>query len=135
MFYETSLTIPKNTPESAPVVDTIPVHPGVVKRVEVLFPDGCVGLVHVRILYYERQLWPANPDSSFKGDGDKIAFDEDLELTGAPFEFTVEGWNMDDTYQHTPIVRLSVIPFERDLGKIIQSALFGGSAPVSYTEG
>jgi hypothetical protein len=135
MFYELSLTLPANTPESAPVTDTIPVHPGVVKRVEVLFPDGCVGLVHVRLYYYERQLWPSNPDSSFAGDGDKIAFDEDLELTGAPFVFGVEGWNLDDTYQHTPIIRISVIPFERDLGKIIQDAFLGPTGPITPAGG
>jgi len=133
MIYELRLNIPKNIPADDPVSDVLPVHPGTLKRVEVVFPAGCVGLVHLRIFYWERQLFPSNPDSDFSGDDAHLEFDEDLDLTGAPFEFRAEGWNLDDTYEHTPIVRMLIVPFERDVRRLLAGLAVGPSGPaVSY---
>src|SRR5574341_393433 len=115
MIYETRLTIPKNTPATSPQTAVIPVHPGIVKRLEIVFPAGCVGLVHLQVFYWEHQIWPSNPDADFSGDDAHLEFEEDLEIVDLPFEFRVEGWNLDDTYEHTPIVRVLIIPFERDI--------------------
>lgn len=120
MIYEKSLTIPKNTPQTALVETTIYVHPGVLQRVSIYFPPGPSGLAHVSLWYWERQLAPANPDSDFIGDDLLIDLPEDLEIVDPPFEFRVRGWNEDDTYPHTPVVRLQVIPFDRS-----QTALLG----------
>jgi hypothetical protein len=135
MYYEKSLTIPKNTPSSAPVSAAIPVHPGVLKEVEVIFPPGPAGLAHVIIYYWGHQVFPSNPDSSFAGDDIKIEFNEEWDLPGVPFEFVVYGWNSDDTYPHTVTVRLGILPHDKDLLKIIAPAAVGARGPLTFTEG
>lgn len=135
MIYETRLTIPKNTPAAAPESAVMPVHPGLLKRVEIVFPAGCVGLVHLRIFYWEHQIYPSNPDSDFSGDDAHLEFDEDMELTGLPFEFRIEGWNLDDTYEHTPIVRMLILPFDRDIRNLFAVFATGPTGPVSSVGG
>lgn len=135
MIYEAALPIPKLTPRSTPVSVDIPVHPGVLRHVEVFFPAGCSGLAHVVIWYWERQVFPGNPDGYFTGDGLSLVFDEDMEVTGVPYVFRAYGWNDDDTYQHTPIIRLQVIPDERDLVNLFKLFALGPSGPVTPAEG
>jgi hypothetical protein len=125
MNYEQRLTIPKNTPRSAPAETTLYAHPGVLQRVSVYFPPGPSGLAHVSIWYWERQLWPANPDSDFIGDDLLIDLPEDLELVDPPFEFVIRGWNEDDTYPHTPIVRLQIVPFDRSQTALLEMLVAG----------
>jgi hypothetical protein len=119
MFYETSLIIPPNTLSTAQATIDLPVHAGNVNRVEVRFPSRTGGLAHLRILYWQRQIWPSNPNSFFTDDGHAITFDEDLDLVDPPYVFTLSGWNEDDTFPHAPIVRIGILPFDRT-----QAALF-----------
>lgn len=115
MIYEKRLTIPKNTLASAQVSTTFPIHPGVIHQVSVFFPPGTAALAHLTIWLWQRQLWPANPDGDFTGDGELLTFPENLEIVDPPFELTLQGYNLDDTYPHTPIVRVQIDPFEKDL--------------------
>ncbi len=108
MIYEKRLTIPKLTLQSAPVSETVEIHPGIVKQVEVYFPPGCAALAHIQIFYWGRQFWPTNPNSDFTGDGTLLSFPEDLVITDPPFELEIKGWNDDDTYSHTPIIRFQM---------------------------
>jgi hypothetical protein len=135
MFYESSLTIPKNTPRETPVIGTFPIHPGVVTFAEVFFPPGCAGLAHVQIWLWERQLWPSNPDSYFTGDGTSISFTEDLEVVDPPFELEIAGWNDDDTYPHTPIVRVQITPSDLVLRNAIARLGLGPTGPAILSEG
>ena len=107
MQYEQSILIPKNTPIETPVLADLQVHSGNLTHVEVYFPPRCAGLAHLRIFYWERQIYPSNPDSYFTADGYPIAWSEDLDLVDPPFRFSLRGWNDDDTFPHTPIVRMT----------------------------
>jgi len=111
MIYEKRITIPANTPQTAPTLERFRVHPGTLEQVEIEFPTGCAGLVHVQILYQDVQTWPSSLDQDFSGNGSYLVFKETLEVVKAPFEFTIRGWNEDDTYSHTPIIRLQITPF------------------------
>lgn len=108
MIYEKRLTIAKNTTEAAYASETIEIHPGIVKQVEIYFPPGCAALAHIQIFYWERQFWPTNPNSDFTGDNTLLSFPEDLKIVDPPFELEIRGWNEDDTYPHTPIVRIQM---------------------------
>ena len=132
MIYEKRITIPKNTPAYAPALTTIPIHPGVLQQVQVYFPPGCCALAHVVIKYWERQLFPTNPDSDFTGDDTLIEFSEDLEIVDPPYEFVVLGWNEDDTYSHTIIVRMQIIPHDRSLRNILTRLAIGTTGPIMY---
>jgi hypothetical protein len=135
MIYETRLTIPKNTPRTAMVTADILVNPGTVQLVEVEFPNGCCGLAHVVIYYLERQVWPSNPDSDFHGDGVTLSYPENVQLVDPPFIFTARGWSDDDTYPHTPTVRLAVIPFGGTVQDMLAALLVGPSGPVTVPGG
>ena len=123
MFYDFSFTIPANTPITAQVTRTCLVSPGCVDRVMVIFPTGCAALVHVRILRATHQLWPSNLDGAFASESEFLDFVENYPLDDPPFEFILSGWNEDDTYSHTIIVRFNIILVERDKKKGVADQL------------
>ncbi len=129
MIYEITLTIPPNTAQAAPVTEDIPIHPGLLKQVEIIFPPGPCGLAHVQLYLWERQLYPANPDSDFMGDDVSIVEQEDLEIVDPPFVITALGWNEDDTFPHSPVIRLNVIPKEKDLKTVLLALLPASTGP------
>ncbi len=135
MIYEKAVTIPKNTPEGSPVLEYLDVHPGNLRHVSITFPSGCVGLAHLRILYFEHQVFPSNVDSSFSGDGLQIAFAEDMDLKEPPYSFKLVGWNEDDTYPHTVTVRMQIVPVNKSILSILSSFFVGPSGPVSSSGG
>jgi len=135
MIYETHLTIPKNTPITVPVTASMPVHPGIVKQVSVFFPAGCCGLARVYIKWWERQVWPSNPDSYFMGDGQNLIFPEDIELVDPPFEFVLVGWNLDDTFSHTVTLRIAITPVDTTMTQLLQGLLVGARGAVSEVDG
>jgi len=120
MFYEVQLTIPPGTPAFAPVRETMPVHPGKVHAVEIIFPDGCTWDVAVVIYLWSQQVWPSNPDAAFHGNNERIAFAEDFLLDQKPYEFEVRGWAPDTRYEHTPIVRIGVLSETLDVSDLIK---------------
>jgi len=120
MFYEQRITIPPNTTETSPTTEVLNVHPGILKRVQVRFPPGCCGLAHLQVKYLDRTIYPANINSDISGDGEPIEFEEDIILNDVPFEFTLVGWNEDDTYSHTIIVRMQILSEEQDIATMLK---------------
>jgi hypothetical protein len=108
MLYRASITIPPNTSELSPERKTLKLTRGTVVKMFVVFPPGCCGLAHVRILDKESQQWPTSPDEDFNGEDYIFEWPEDYEVNEDPFEFTVEGWNSDNLYAHTPVVMVDV---------------------------
>jgi hypothetical protein len=109
VFYVFPLTIPVNTPETAKQKTTLKLTVGKITRVMLEFPAGHVGLTHLHINRGLYQLWPANPDASFKSSNETIIWQEDYDLE-SPAEFEAYAWNEDDTYEHTITVRLELTP-------------------------
>ncbi len=109
MIYEFALTIPANTPASAPATLGVPLSPGKILQVSVSFPSGCVGLVNTWATISSHHLWPTNLDETIKGDGVPITWPEDLDLTDAPYELALHAYNLDDTYAHTITWRFALI--------------------------
>ena len=134
MLYEYALTIPANTAEAAPATMDAPLAPGTVARVDVQFPSGCVGLVHVQIWRSEHQVWPGNLDGDISAEGLVVSWPEDRDLEDEPLTLTLRGWNDDDTYAHTITFRFSVLPLaakqeareSAGLLRRIGEAIFGG---------
>lgn len=108
MQYEKQLTIPKNTPSNNQTILSWTLTKGVIRRVEVEFPSGCFGLVHVSIWHMNHQLWPSNPDEEFASDDHVIVFETYYEMTEEPSLLSLHGWNEDDTYDHTITFRVTV---------------------------
>ena len=112
MFYDFSITVPANTPESAPVEQILPLTAGVIQRVSIQFPTGTYALVHVCLFYHEHQVWPTNPDGSFNADGYPLEWDESFPLDVEPFELKAKLWNDADTYDYDINIRFSVLRTE-----------------------
>jgi len=123
VFYSFDLEILANTLATAPKELEVNLTWGVITEVEIRFPPRCVGLAKVKILERRHQLWPANLDEWFYGDDETIKWDEYHELFVMPSIFTLLGYNDDDTYPHTPIIRFEI------LHPISAMAKYGGVSP------
>ncbi len=108
MSYTQSLTIPKNTTIADPATVDVEIAPMIIDRMEITFPSGCVGLVGVRFRYQSRVIFPYNPDSWYKGNGQTVVFTPNIELKEEPLVLTIEAYNEDDTYQHTVYIVIDV---------------------------
>ena len=110
MQFAYSIIILPNTTEASPKREITKVCYGVLKQVSVYFPWGCAGLVGIRILHYEHQLFPTNPDEWFTGNEIEIKFGCEYLILQGWNDFKIEGYNEDDFYKHTPVVTLNVLP-------------------------
>jgi hypothetical protein len=110
MFYEHPLTIPANTPATSPFELEVELDHGRIVGVELQFPRGCVGLVHVQVRRELHQLWPTNVDGDISGEDARIGWVEDHDFTEEPYTLTLRGWNLDDTFQHTVTFRFNLLP-------------------------
>ncbi len=100
-FYSITVSVPPNTPATAPATATLEIFPGVVVQVWLQFPRFCAGLVHARILRAGSQIWPANEDSDVASDGFVVNWPEEYDMTDEPTALTLSAWNLDDTYPHS----------------------------------
>jgi len=110
MRYLLALTIPANTPATAPVEDTLAVAHGTLIQAVIQIPPGSAGLAGVRILRYRDPIVPATPQAWITGDGDVFPIPESRPIHEAPYELIVQGYNLDDLYEHTITVHVDVMP-------------------------
>lgn len=121
MRYAASVTIPANTLEADPVEEVLEVCFGTIRQVFVLFPPGHAGLTSLQIFHQSRQIFPTTPGESFTGDDTQYAFDEQWPIFEVPHELLLRAWNLDDTYEHTIYVELSVLVPEVLVPMVIQA--------------
>lgn len=110
MHYNYQIDVPPNTPESAPVVTVLPLDAGVITHVDILFPPGLAGLVHVALKRALHQAYPLEPSTYYASDDEVIQIDDLLELEGPPYQLEAHAWSEDDTYTQPVIVRINVLP-------------------------
>lgn len=110
MFYEHRLTIPANTAATSPEELEVELDHGRIVAVELQFPRGCVGLVHVQVRRELHQLWPTNVDGDIAGEDARIGWQEDHEFAEEPYTLTLRGWNLDDSFAHTVTFRFNLLP-------------------------
>jgi hypothetical protein len=108
--YAASLAIPANTLEGDKINTTILVHEPFIVGYEVFFPTGCAGLCYVAIKVGGKQFAPADgsADRYFHGEGSKTWYGKARLATGqTETEIKIIGYNIDDTYLHTPIISIN----------------------------
>jgi len=125
MEFEAEFTIPANTAQTSPAYQVMKVSRGVITRVMVRPRPGHAALAHLQIRYHEHQLYPTNPDGDFHGDQHIIEWDEYKELTAAPFDLRLVGWNTDDTYEHTFDVGVAILEKNYTLPQLLIQGLRG----------
>jgi hypothetical protein len=101
VFFEYNVTYPPLIFPEEEQIDVLRLTRGIVKRVEVVFPRGCAGLVGVRIFRGPVQVIPLNAPAWLDTDGETISINTEIDLSVNPYELEVRGYNLDDTYSHT----------------------------------
>ena len=108
MNFQESVTIPASTPIEVPLRVSVRLTAGMVTSIHPLVPSGCYGLTGVRILRGSFQLWPMTEGEWFVADQFTDSFPLEFPLTSEPYELIIEGYNLDDTYDHTISFRIGV---------------------------
>lgn len=109
MDYWHEITVPLNTPASAPVTEAMVCCPGTVKEVMLAFPKGQRGTTRCRVLRFGHQVWPTTPGAWYRGDGWIIEFPENFPVVDPPFEFVIEAYNSDTADDHTVMIRMTIL--------------------------
>jgi len=108
--YVAPLTVPANTPRDNPAQVELEIEQEVVTKFELHFPPGCAGMVHARVRYGIKQVWPYNEPQTFAGDAETLSFPEYWECPEVPCILVFEGWSPGTIYPHTLILRLAAMP-------------------------
>ena len=109
MLHSKHVTIAANTTEANAVKTQFLVNQGVIYRVWVSFPPGCVGLVKLRIYHEGHPFLPVDKDAYIRGDDYIFVYPVMYEIKGVPELITIEAWSDDDTYSHTIDVQFLII--------------------------
>lgn len=110
MFFAWDITIDANTLEAAPITKILKLSSGIIIKVDLKFPDGCHGLVKVKLLRNEQQLIPLNRDSWATGDDETVTTPEYYELTETPTQLKFLGCSPGAIYDHLVTVRITILP-------------------------
>lgn len=111
MWYEFHIETPANTLQTDPLLTELQLDAGAITAVELLFPPGCVGLVHLQISRELHQVWPANADGFIAGDTFPIRWSESYELGEPPYVLEARTWNNDKAFDHVVTVRFEFVPW------------------------
>lgn len=109
MQFTYSIEVEPNTPAASPRRLEIKLAIGILRKFSLYFPWGCAGLVGVRVIHYEHQLYPTSPGTWYTGNEIFIEFDDEYIIWEGHNEFKVEAYNLDDFYAHTPIVGFNIL--------------------------
>jgi hypothetical protein len=109
MIYSFSISTPANTPESAKIDTQLKIAYGIIHSVEIQFPPGPCGLLHIHINDALHQLFPYNASEDFASDNETISFREFIPALIEPYILTAHTWNLDDTYAHLIIIRIGIL--------------------------
>lgn len=109
MNYDFDIVTPANTAEGAPLVTRRRVAAGVIKQVEIYFPPGAAGLLHLRINHGNHQILPYNQDGNFTGDNVLIRLPEDIPINKQSWHLNFITWNESEYFSHSVSVRLSIL--------------------------
>jgi hypothetical protein len=85
---------------------------GTLTDVNISFPAGCHGVVHVHIDQELHQIFPTNAEADYALDDFTLSIKDEYELIEGTRKIYLIGWN-EGTYPHKISVSFTVVPFER----------------------
>lgn len=110
MIFRFGITTSANTASTSKQRTDLKLAHGIVTQIDVQFPPGPQGLLHLQITDSLHQIWPFNPNEDFASDFVNISFREFIPVITEPYEFQAYTWNEDDTYDHYLIIRIGILP-------------------------
>lgn len=96
------VTIPKATQRTSPLITSMTCPRGRLERIWLEFPRGCSGLVGIKVLRGEYQIFPLPSGTWFISDNSIFNFKMSIIFQTVPFEVKIYSFNEDDVYTHTP---------------------------------
>lgn len=106
MHFFFNVTIPKDTLETDKYRKTLILSYGVITKIRIDIPAGHKGLAHLQLLYHEFQVYPLSRGEDYHGDNMYIECEDDFPIMTDPLKIIAEGWNEDDTYEHSFLVSI-----------------------------
>ena len=131
MIYRFGISTPANTSEAVKKRTTLILAKGIIHHLDVQFPPGPSGTLHLHIDNNLHQIFPYNTDEAFSADNVNISFRDFIPLLEAPYELNAFTWNTDTANAHLVIVRIGILP-SRIIAPWLQSlterltSVFGG---------
>ncbi len=114
-LYEQMITVGKGVVSGSPTSQDMNLEKGEVAWIQVRFPAGPSALLKVAIFAGDgtTQLWPGGTATWFTGDNEVIEFDTEYKIVieDSTYKLVLKGYNDDDTYEHSALVRAWVIPY------------------------
>jgi len=102
VFDRWEYTIPKETAETALIVQQCRISPGTLTGLWLFFPAGCHGLARSRVLLGLKPIMPRSAGNCVAADDMAIVLSQVNEPIKGNLPFLRwELWNVDDTYPHT----------------------------------
>jgi len=109
MIFVFPITIPKNTPASSPLVETLQLASGIIEEAQLFFPPGPIGLAHLYVTNGLNQVWPSNPEQDFASDDETISWADEYPVSQPPFQLVAYGYNLDSLNDHTLTLRVVMV--------------------------
>jgi len=81
VFYEYNITYPPNVSRETEQINILRLSRGIIRKVEIVFPRGCAGLVGVRIFRGSVQIIPLNYPAWLDTDGETITINTEIDLS------------------------------------------------------
>lgn len=112
MIYTADISTAASTSKANAQKTVLPVSRGLVYKVDFVFPAGSTGLLYCLVTDGLHQVWPSSPGVWFRGDNDVISFEDTYLKLSPPYEFCIYTYNLDDTYNHSVIVKVGLVSSE-----------------------
>jgi len=109
VLFSQAITVPANTAVADYIATTMKLTKGVVTRISVFFPWGCANLCGVQAIRKTWQVFPLTRSEWLAGNDRAYDFHTQIELQTEPFELIVYAYNLDDTYEHEPVVSVEMV--------------------------
>jgi len=119
MIYRFSITTPASTTTAAKQKTILQLARGIIHRIEIDFPAGSMGALHLGIYRGLHQVWPSNTGEEFSADNREIVFAEYYEMFWTPYILEAHTWNESLNNDHELIIRIGLLQRKHVLRKII----------------
>lgn len=110
MLYVKEISTPITTYATSPKTTKLRIWKGVIHKIDVLIPAGHAGLAKLQIFIGGHIIMPTNEDGYISGDDTTVPGKFFIDLERDISTAIIKTWNTDDTFAHTFIVRISVLP-------------------------
>lgn len=108
MDYWYAVKTSANVTEANAIKTELKLIDGIITKVWMVHPEGCHGLAYAAIFHGGHQLYPTNPEGAYHGNAVPMEWEDNYKLE-TPAILTLKTWNLDDIYDHTLYLRITVL--------------------------